>query len=162
MLLDNWMGSRALIIVVAVIAGFVIGIISVNPVVEAAGGWKAAVADLQNQIFGLDARITALETDSPIYEVSNTFQINAGSRFTENFSLTCLEDDWLQVGTNEDSSVELEPNPVVQIRDFNGGFISEAGGKSRIIGVTGNAEIQDAQIFPVEITATILCLSPSS
>ena len=48
------------------------------------------------------------------------------------------------------------------MRDFNGGFIAETGVKSRLIGVQGNAEIQTAQTFNVEITATILCLSPSS
>jgi len=60
------LGNRALIIVLAVIAGFVIGIISVNPVVEAAGGWKAAFDDLQSQI-------TSLETSkAELYKVSST------------------------------------------------------------------------------------------
>jgi len=66
--------SRALIIVVSVIAGFVIGIISANPVVEAAGGWKAAFDDLQSQITSNDADIADLETATTVelYKVSST------------------------------------------------------------------------------------------
>jgi len=71
------MGNRASIIVLAVIAGLVIGIISANPVVEAVEGWKAAFNDLLAQIISNDSdiedhetRITNLEGDSATYEVS--------------------------------------------------------------------------------------------
>ncbi len=49
------MDNRALILVVAIVASFVIGIISANPVVEAVGGWKAAFDDLQQQINNIPA-----------------------------------------------------------------------------------------------------------
>jgi len=43
---------------IAIAGAFVIGILSANPVVEAVGGWKAAVD-------GLDTRITTLENQQP-------------------------------------------------------------------------------------------------
>ena len=49
------MDNRALILVVAIVASFVIGIISANPVVDAVGGWKAAFDDLQLQINNIPA-----------------------------------------------------------------------------------------------------------
>ena len=71
------MRNRALIIVVSLVAGFVIAIISTNPVVEAAGGWQVAFDDLLAQITSNDAdiedhetRITNLEGDSQTYVVS--------------------------------------------------------------------------------------------
>jgi len=42
----NKLGIWALVIA----AAFFVGILSANPVVEAAGGWKAAIEDLQSQI----------------------------------------------------------------------------------------------------------------
>jgi len=47
--------SRTVIIVIAVLAGFVIGIIFVNPVVEAVEGWQAAIEILQLQIDAITA-----------------------------------------------------------------------------------------------------------
>jgi len=39
---------------IAIVAAFVVVILSANPVVEAAGGWKAAIEDLQNQIDNIE------------------------------------------------------------------------------------------------------------
>jgi len=54
----NKLGIWAIVIV----AAFVVGILSANPVVEAAGGWKEAVADLLAQITSNDAEIADHET----------------------------------------------------------------------------------------------------
>jgi len=50
--------SRTVIIGISVLAGFVIGIIFANPVVEAAEGWKLAVEILQLQIDAITAGTT--------------------------------------------------------------------------------------------------------
>jgi len=41
---------KQVILGIAIATAFVIGVLSANPVVEAANGWKAAVDDLQDQI----------------------------------------------------------------------------------------------------------------
>ena len=43
------------IAILAIIAAFVAGVLSANPVVEAAGGWEVAIADLQAQIDAIPA-----------------------------------------------------------------------------------------------------------
>jgi len=45
--------NKTILLGIAIATAFVIGILSANPVVEAVGGWKAAVADLQDQIDAL-------------------------------------------------------------------------------------------------------------
>jgi len=62
--------SRTVIIVIAVLAGFVIGIIFANPVVEAVGGWKAAFEILQLQI-------DAITAGTPVFFGSNGLDPNA-------------------------------------------------------------------------------------
>jgi len=101
MLYENAMGSRALIIVIAVVAGFVIGIISVNPVVEAASGWKAAFDDLLAQITSNDSdiedhetRISNLEADSQTYVVSDFVITNCSvPGCSQSFSVNCDAND---------------------------------------------------------------------
>jgi len=53
------------ILAIAIAGAFLIGILSANPVVEAVGGWKPAVDDLQSQI---DA-ITSLESPTTYVKV---------------------------------------------------------------------------------------------
>ena len=55
--------KKSILLGVAISSAFLIGIFSANPIVEAVGGWQPAVD-------GLDARITALEGDASVYEVS--------------------------------------------------------------------------------------------
>jgi len=45
---------------IAIAGAFVIGILSANPVVEAVGGWQAAVADLQSQINSIPTTSTSV------------------------------------------------------------------------------------------------------
>ncbi len=47
---------------IAIAGAFVIGILSANPVVEAAGGWQAAFADLLSQIISNDVELADHET----------------------------------------------------------------------------------------------------
>jgi len=141
---------------IAIATAFVIGTLSANPVVEAVGGWKEAL--------GLHEGDSSAHHDIPesqIYELSEIVTINAGSRFSSPYSLTCLSGDWLNIGSGLQNSVALVADPVVQIRDANLDFIFESSIFSKAIGLEGNAELQDMHGFPVQVTATILCLSPS-
>jgi len=45
---------------IAIVGAFVIGVISANPVVDAVGGWKEAVADLQSQINAIPTTSTSV------------------------------------------------------------------------------------------------------
>ena len=63
---------------IAIAGAFVIGILSANPVVEAVGGWQAAIA-------GHETRITDLENQLPgaeIYTVIESHDIPDGSLLT--------------------------------------------------------------------------------
>ena len=134
---------------IAIATAFVIGVLSANPVVEAVGGWQLAFV-------GLDTRITALETDSSVYELSQIIKIDSGNRFSAPYSLICFEGDWLK------SPAGFVADPLVLIRDTVQTAILEGASKSKIIGLQGSAELQDMHAFDVEVTVTILCLSPSS
>ena len=134
-----------------VIAGaFFIGILTANPVVEAVGGWKAAIADLQNQIDN---------TSEQVYEVSLTVQIGILDNIPKPFSLRCSEGDTMYVSNTITSSLESVANP----EEAGGGFgdLSFLKDGNRNVGVEGLA-VGTLQLFEYEIIATILCLSPSS
>ena len=53
--------NKQVILGIAIASAFVIGVLSANPVVEAVGGWQAAVADLLAQITSNDSDIADLE-----------------------------------------------------------------------------------------------------
>jgi len=45
--------------VIVIVGAFVIGVLSANPVVEAVGGWKAAIADHEARITVLEEKVSA-------------------------------------------------------------------------------------------------------
>jgi len=57
---------------IAIVAAFVVGVLSANPVVEAAGGWKAAIEDLQAQIDAINAQPVALNSIDSSHIVDGT------------------------------------------------------------------------------------------
>jgi len=114
------------------------------PLAEASIGWNGFLREI-----GF--------TSSPIYEVSDTVTIDVGSRFSNTVSILCLQGDWLNVGTTE-----FVANPEVEIRDNVIIPVKEGERLSQIIGIEVSAELQDAQLFDVEVTITILCLSPGT
>ena len=135
--------------VIAIAGAFLIGVLSANPVIEAAEGWKAAVADLQNQIDN---------TSGQVYEVSLTVPIGIKDDIPKPFSLRCLDGDRMYVSNVLPSSVESvsDPEGLGGIGDLS--FLKDG---NRNVGVEGLA-VGTLQLFEYEITATILCLSPSS
>jgi len=142
---------------IAIATAFVIGVLSANPVVEAAAGWKAAFDDLQQQINemellpgpqgppgvvvpeildDLDARITALENqpapESQVYEVSGTTTILAGDKKGGTITLLCLDGDWMD---NTDN-INFVTDPIifvpgiVVLSDSGAGFLLDPTGEA--------------------------------
>jgi len=151
---------------IAIAGAFLIGILSANPVVEAVGGWQPAVD-------GLDARITALETDSSVYEVSETITIQAGALTDGTITLMCLAGDKLDSG-----EVNFVTNPAVFVPDMvflsdsDAVFIHDPASITTIgnpilairIGYSVTPTLLGSGTplgFNVDVTVTILCLSPS-
>jgi len=137
---------------IAIATAFFIGVLSANPVVEAVGGWKEAIADLQNQIDN---------TSGQVYEVSLTVPIGISDDSLKPFSLSCSEGDRMYVSNVISSSIEAVTDPagLGTIGDLS--FLTDVGVSSRIVGVEGLA-VGTLQLFEFDITITILCLSPSS
>lgn len=150
-----------------VIAGaFIIGVVSANPVTEAVGGWQGAFE-------GLDTRITALETASSVYEVSETITIQAGALTDGTITLMCLAGDKLDSG-----AVNFVTNPAVFVpdsvflRDNDAVFIHDPASITTIgnpiiakrIGYTVTPALVGSGTplgFNVDVTVTVVCLSPS-
>jgi len=91
-----------------------------------------------------------------VYELSEIVKIDSGSRFSTPYSLICFEGDWLN------PPASFVADPLVLIRDTVQTAVLEGASKSKVIGLQGSAELQDMHAFDVEVTVTILCLSPSS
>jgi len=154
---------------IAIAGAFVIGILSANPVVEAVGGWQPAVD-------GLDARITALENqpapESQVYEVIGTTKIEAGDLSNETITLFCLDGDWRDSNVIdfvtvppifEESIVLIHDSELVQFLDP----VSETAtgiGLTKRIGYSVLPELIGSGTplaFDIDVTVTMLCLSPS-
>jgi len=152
--------------IIAIAGAFLIGVVSANPVTEAVGGWQGAFD-------GLDTRITALETASSVYEVSETITIQAGALTDGTVTLMCLAGDKLDSGevnfvTNPaifvPSIVILQDNGAVFIHDP--ASITSQGNPNLAIrigySVTPTLIGSGTPLgFNVDVTVTILCLSPS-
>jgi hypothetical protein len=74
--------NRHVILGIAVAAAFAVGVLSANPVVEAAGGWKAAVDDLKAAI-----------TDLRETEILGFYKINKPLNGVVGSSVFCDEGD---------------------------------------------------------------------
>jgi len=151
---------------IAIAGAFLIGVVSANPVSEAVGGWQPAVD-------GLDARITALEGDSSVYEVSETITIQAGALTDGTVTLMCLAGDKVDSGEVNFVTVQAVFVPdSVFLRDMDAVFIHDPASIDTVgnpilakrIGYTVLPELAGSGTplgFNVDVTITILCLSPS-
>ena len=154
---------------IAIVAAFVVGILSANPVVEAVGGWKAAVIELNDDISDIELFLEErsdfwefLEEsgeeffESQIYEVSGVSVIppvvESGDEVGSPVQLRCLDGDWfLKTDENPNHSVVLSTDAIpvdrTDIRIIGkGNFVleSEAGIEDefeKTIGWDGFAEI---------------------
>ena len=167
------------IAIAGIIGAFVVGVLTANPVVEAAGGWKAAIEDLQNQIDDIEllegpqgeqgeqgeqGSAGPLE----VYEVSGVSVISADSIFGTLVELRCLDGD---VYLDPSPSVTLRPQPppsdeIPSIISADITAVHESDATkiffSRIIGSDVTAINQGIlQPFPITVTVVGLCVSPS-
>ncbi len=151
--------------VIAIAGAFIIGILSANPVVEAVGGWQLAIQGLQAQIDAIPA------PESQVYEVSGTTKISAGELSNETITLFCLDGDWrdniivdfvtvppiFMVGVNvHDTNVVSILDPVSETA--TGVALTKSIGYSVLPELVGGGTPLG---FDIDVTVTILCLSPS-
>ena len=101
-----------------------------------------------------------------VYEVSHEFVMSAGETRSEFITILCSEEDWMLTGDGLISPADLTQNPLEPVLDseFHPVIIGEEidGAGSRTFGVEGHAQIETSQTFDIEVTVTILCLSPST
>jgi len=106
------------------------------------------------------------ESETQVYEVSDTVVIEAGNIVSPSLSALCLTGDWMNVNdafANVRTASNLDLNPSVGIAGFGFDLLREAGSFTKIIGIgDGKVQLQSSQVFNVEATVTILCFSPSS
>jgi len=167
-------------------SAFFVGVLSANPVVEAVGGWKAAVIELNDDISDIELFLEErsdfwefLEEsgeeafESQVYEVSvvSVIPAIAGTNVQGNpVQLRCLDGDWV-LHDDPKRPVVLSTGDL-SVDDLNilakGNLIEEIetsveGAFLKTIGYDGFAERASflAQPFEITVTMTILCLSPS-
>jgi len=98
-----------------------------------------------------------------VYEVSQTVVVLTGENTSPPFSLRCLDGDWMNFFENADtfSSVDIVTNPLgLQIDGIINLNVVQDAAFSKIVGIDGTT-LGALQAFDYEVTATILCLSPS-
>jgi len=173
---------------IAIATAFVIGVLSANPVVEAAEGWKAAVIELNDDISDIELFLEErsdfwefLEEggeeafESQVYEVSAVSLVPAeGSvpHIGNQVQLRCLDGDWFLGQKEADKPVALsvdDPTVVIENEEIisRGSIIEEfergiAVGFAKKIGWDGRAEQnRGLQLDDIPVTITGLCFSPS-
>ncbi len=162
---------------IAIATAFVIGVLSANPVVEAAAGWKAAFDDLQQQINEIELLPgpqgeqgeQGPAAPSNVYEVSDTITIPVGATTGGIITLDCFDGDWL-----DSTSINFVTVPNVielggSLNDKNARFIldpvsqaSTGESFSKRIGYSVEPELFGtvAPIGGIVVTVTIVCLNP--
>ena len=163
---------KTMLVGIAIAGAFLIGVVSANPMVEAVGGWKAAVADLQEQIDN---------TSGQVYEVSAVSVVpvenpGGGNHKGNDVQLRCLEGDTflINIDTTQkavtlsfdapiavlDNELVIARGSIVEEFPFDTGNI--ARDFSKPIGWDGRAEqIRGFQAVDIPVTITGLCVSPS-
>jgi len=126
--------------VIAIVAAFVIGILSANPVVEAVEGWKAAVIELSGDISDIELFLEErsdfwefLEEsgeeafESQVYEVSGVSVIlkegsgGGGGTSGTPVQLRCLDGDWLIDDDNDPQKTVVLSTGDLSPEDIEGG-----------------------------------------
>ena len=120
----------------------------------------------------MDARITALEGDASVYEVSGTTTIVAGELSNETLVLRCLDGDWRDSTLVDfvtvppifvESIVTIHDSEVVHFLDP----VSETAtgvALSKRIGISVLPELRGSGTplaFDIDVIVTMLCTSPS-
>jgi len=98
-----------------------------------------------------------------VYEVSQTVVVLTGENTSPPFSLRCLDGDWMNFFerfSDFGPEVFVTNPPGLPISVSAQNVILDGGSNSRLVGV-GLTSFGALQAFDYEVTATILCLSPS-
>jgi len=91
---------------ITIAAAFVIGVLSANPVVEAAGGWQPVVADLQSQIDAITSTQSTEVASTIDFEIAAT---NTGEfRFNDKTSLVFYGDTLCSISSGTFLVILLE------------------------------------------------------
>jgi len=160
--------NKQVILGIAIATAFVIGVLSANPVVDAAGGWKEALG-----IHEGDNSAHHEIPEAQVYEVSQTTKISAGELSNETLVLNCLAGD--KVDSGEVNFVTVPPifmAGTVVLQDTDAVFthdpasITSQGNPNlaKRIGYSVTPTLAGSGTplgIPVDVTATIHCLSPS-
>ena len=99
-----------------------------------------------------------------IYEVSVDTVIPADETLSPEVLLLCLDGDWMFVGADvTQTTVDIVTTPPLFVEGVSFTPIVDPVGLpfSKPVGMEGPAELQDSQASNVDVTATILCFSPS-
>ena len=145
---------------IAIAAAFVVGVLSANPVVDAAkSGWQPVVADLQSQIDEI-----SVEPEVITRTASDDFNKFSGEKMLE---VTCEDDE---VFLSNSKVVTYSPVPaVIPVSNSDSGPIecdSCAGDTGILRNVIGwNFRTFDAtngfpEELPTEVTISIACVKP--
>ena len=151
--------KKSILLGIAIASAFIIGTLTANPVVDAVGGWKEAL--------GLHEGDSSAHHDIPesqIYEVSDTTVIVAGETLSPDVLLQCLDGDWMFMGAgSRQTTVVIVTTPLLAIEGFGFTPITDPVGMTfgKAVGMEGPAELVAFQAFDVDVTVTILCMSPS-
>jgi len=163
--------KKTLLLGIAIATAFVIGVLSANPVVDAAGGWKEALGLHEG-----DSSAHHGITEAQVYEVSGVSVIPGSNSSDENgnqVQLRCLDGDRL-ISTTTPFTMTAEPIADIiadgltitfgannDIKEFPTSTISA----SKLIGYDVTPKrIQLQQLdslYDITVTTSILCLSPS-
>jgi len=138
---------------IAIAGAFLIGAFTANPIVEAQGGWKAALDEITSE--------------QPVYEVSFDTIIRQGEPLGPFIQLRCLEGDYLTGAF----TIEGDDTGFPDGSEVNGfavqNIVENPGSKitpSKPIGVDLQTQFRDTPPsmapFDIELTVTILCLNP--
>jgi len=154
--------NKTILFGIAIAVAFVVGVLSANPVVQAVGGWQAAVDDLQSQIDAISG--------TQVYEISGVSVIPEGEIEGPTYSIFCEDGDWLETSssiviTSVEQSIDGLPFTVFSFRTVILDDETPNVEPSKAIGLEVTPKItptdQEAP-FDLTVTTTGLCLSPSS
>jgi len=118
---------------IAIAGAFVVGILTANPVVEAVGGWKEAVANLQSQI----------DASDEIFTVEDTKDVPEGNTVT--IELVCPENS---ASIRDGNSWEF-----ISASSTDGLSTSVSSGVTLTVTVTNNLNLPDLQVTAQKVCA---------
>jgi len=140
---------------IAIAGAFVIGVLSANPVAEAVGGWKAAVADLQDQI-------DSIPTSEPeVIQRSDSMEFQPQG--TGQFSVVCPDGEFYltqsKVITITPPAGSFTGLTIIEVLDDDKAG-NTGGAHSNISGYSAEVFSNNQLAVPTTIEISIVCVKP--